>query len=337
MVEETRVLTITDSSNVAEARRLSLRLAERLGFDETGQGKVALVVTEMASNLVKHVRQGGELLLHPIRSEAVAGLELVCLDQGPGMVNLAGALRDGYSTAGTPGTGLGAIRRLSASFDVHSAPGFGTAVLARLWAGTAAGREPAGSMVCGAVRVPYPGQDVCGDGWSARQRPDQMQMLVADGLGHGQQAAEAAREAVKIFGESAWLSPERLVEAMHAGMHQTRGAAVAVAEVNVGRSEVRFAGIGNIAGIIISPGNSRHLVSHNGTAGHTAYKIQEFVYPWSSQALLVMHSDGLTSRWNLGSYPALLGRHPALIAAVLYRDFKRGRDDVAVAVARQVG
>jgi len=335
MVQETQVVSITDGSNVAEARRLAVRLAERLGFEESERGKVALVVTEMVSNVVKHVRQGGELLLHPIAAGGVAGLELLCLDQGPGMANLAGALRDGYSTAGTPGTGLGAIRRLSASFDVHSAPGLGTAVLARLWAEPSAGRDPVALMASGAVRVPLPGQDVCGDDWSARQRPDQMQILVADGLGHGQEAARAARAAVKIFRESAWLSPERLVEAMHAGMRHTRGAAVAVAQINVAQREVRFAGIGNIAAIIVSPGSNHHLVSHNGTAGHTAYKIQEFVYPWSPQALLVMHSDGLTSRWSLDPYPALIGRNPSLIAAVLYRDFKRGRDDAAVVVVKQ--
>ena len=334
MAQETQIVSITDGSNVAEARRLAVGLAERLGFGESERGKVALVVTEMVSNVVKHVRQGGELLLHPIAAGGVPGLELLCLDQGPGIANLADALRDGYSTAGTPGTGLGAIRRLSASFDVHSTPGLGTAVLAHLWAEPAAGRDPAALMAYGAVRVPLPGQDVCGDDWSTRQRPDQMQILVADGLGHGLEAAVAAREAVKIFRESAWLSPERLVEAMHAGMRHTRGAAVAVAQVNVAQREVRFAGIGNIAAIIMSPGRSHHLVSHNGTAGHSAYKIQEFVYPWPRQALLVMHSDGLTSRWSLDSYPALAGRHPSLVAGVLYRDFKRGRDDAAVVVAR---
>ena len=336
MVQETQVVTITDNSNVAQARRLALKLAGQLGFEESEQGKVALVVTEMVSNVIKHVRQGGELLLHPIAAGGVAGLELLCLDQGPGMANIAGALRNGYSTAGTPGTGLGAIRRLSASFDVHSAPGLGTAVLARLWAGPPARPDHRGALMdSGAVRVPFPGQDVCGDGWSARQRPDQMQILVADGLGHGVEAARAAREAVKIFRQSTWLNPERLVEAMHAGMRHTRGAAVAVAQVNVSQREVRFAGIGNIVATIVSPDSNHHLVSYNGTAGHTAYKIQEFVYPWSPKALLVMHSDGLTNRWNLDSYPALTGRHPSLIAAVLYRDFKRGRDDAAVVVARQ--
>lgn len=337
MPQETRVIAITDSSHIAEARRSSLELAEKLGFSEIERGKIALIATEMASNVVKHARRGGELLIQPIQAGSSNGLELLCLDRGPGIADLPGALDDGYSTAGTPGTGLGAIRRQSATFDVHSAPGMGTSVLAQLWAGPAPRPDPATPLAYGAVQAPYPGQEVCGDSWSVRQRPGQMQILVADGLGHGLEAAKAARKALLIFRDESWRTPEYLVAALHAGMRATRGAAIAVAQVDLAGREVRFAGIGNIAGSIVSPARNRHLVSHNGTAGHSANKIQEFVYPWPSQALLVMHSDGLNNRWRVDAYPGLLGCHPSLIAGVLYRDFKRGRDDVAVVVARQQG
>jgi anti-sigma regulatory factor (Ser/Thr protein kinase) len=332
---ETLVIPVTDASNIAQARRLADGLAGRLGFNEIERGRVALVVTEMTSNLVKHVRQGGELLLHPVEANGITGLELLSLDKGPGMVSPANALRDGYSTAGTPGAGLGAIHRLAALFDIHSAPGLGTAVLAQLWAGPSAGGDQANSLHFGAVRVALPGQEVCGDNWSARQRPNLVQILVADGLGHGWGAAQASREAIKIFHHSSWTAPQYLLEKVHAGMRHTRGAAVAVVQIDVAGQEVRFAGIGNITATILSPDSSHHLISHNGTAGYLAPKIQEFAYAWAPQTLLVLHSDGLTNRWSLEPYTALAERHPSLIAGVLYRDFKRGKDDVVVVVARQ--
>jgi cephalosporin-C deacetylase-like acetyl esterase len=106
--------------------------------------------------------------------------------------------------------------------------------------------------------------------------------------------------------------------------------------VDLERRTGAFSGLGNIAGQILLPSGGRHnLVSHNGTAGHAAGRIDEFNYPVPPQAIIVMFSDGLASRWDLGSYPGLTSKSPALIAGVLYRDHSRGRDDVTVVVARE--
>jgi Stage II sporulation protein E (SpoIIE) len=140
---------------------------------------------------------------------------------------------------------------------------------------------------------------------------------------------------VKVLRTQSRLAPAALVQFAHGALRSTRGAALAVAELDLAQ-EVRYAGIGNIAGVVLAPGGNRHLVSHNGIVGHDMRKVQEFVYPWSSDALLVMHSDGLATHWTLDQYPGLAGRHPSLIAGVLYRDFTRGRDDVMVLVARQL-
>jgi stage II sporulation SpoE-like protein len=126
------------------------------------------------------------------------------------------------------------------------------------------------------------------------------------------------------------------VAAIHAGLRATRGAAVAVTSIDLARGRVRFSGLGNIGAAVLAGGRIRHLVSHNGTAGHHGRKIEEYTYPWQPGALLVQHTDGLASHWTLESYPGLSGRHPSLVAGVLYRDFKRGRDDVAVLVVSGV-
>jgi len=184
------------------------------------------------------------------------------------------------------------------------------------------------------INVPKVGEQVCGDSWAVVELPGRTLAVVADGLGHGPFAAEASLAAVRLFQDNTRLRPAEILEAIHRGLGSTRGAAVAVAEVAEAAQEVRFAGLGNIAGVVLTQQSSRSMVSHNGTAGHQARKFQEFTYPFPRGAVLVMHSDGLTARWDLDSYPGLLGHDPALLAGVLYRDFQRGRDDATVLALR---
>src|SRR5262249_39127646 len=141
-------------------------------------------------------------------------------------------------------------------------------------------------------------------------------------------------EAVRVFRENARLDPAAILDLIHGALRSTRGAAVAVVEVDRANEQVRCAGVGNISGTILAAGASRGPVWHKGTVGHALHKVQEFAYPFPAGALLVLHSDGLATSWRLDRYPGLAARHPSLVAGVLYRDFKRGRDDVTVLVAR---
>jgi hypothetical protein len=245
-------------------------------------------------------------------------------------------LRDGFSTSGSPGNGLGAIMRLSAFMDLYSTTQTGTALLARLWSVPKSAR-PDGRLTFGVVSVPHPGESVCGDAWAATQDGGRCLLMIADGLGHGPPAAEAALAAVRIFRDNPQLGPAAVLQAMHGALRSTRGASVAVAETDLDARLLRYAGVGNVAGCVLAAGVSRSLMSHNGTVGHEARKFQEFSYPLPEGATLVLHSDGLASRWDLASYPGLAGRDPALVAGVLYRDFGRGRDDATVVVACEEG
>jgi Stage II sporulation protein E (SpoIIE) len=294
---------------------------------------VALIVTELATNLVKHAK-AGELLIRRLGSEGMDGIEVLSLDKGPGMSNVAQSLGDGHSTAGSPGTGLGAIQRTADVFDVYSQRNSGTAMVARVFAQRRANSPYAQSV--GVVHQAKPGEVVCGDNWIVRWFADGWVCAVADGLGHGVIASDAATAIVDAVRRApARLSPVEIVDVAHQAAKPTRGAAFAVAVLDEAAGVVRFAGIGNIAAVVLQGTERRHLVSHNGIVGHEYHKVSEFSHPWQGESLLLLHSDGIGTKWDLGRYPGLLARDPSLIAGVLYRDFTRGRDDATVVVVKE--
>jgi anti-sigma regulatory factor (Ser/Thr protein kinase) len=326
---ESRAVHVADESGVGEARRAARRAAREAGLGAVEVEQAAIVAAEAGRNAVVHGR-GGQVVVGP--SAGGGAVDVLALDRGPGIADVRRAMEDGYSTAGTAGQGLGAIARLSSVLDVYSAPGKGTAVLARVGAPVRDERVEAG-----AVSVALASETVSGDCW-ALERPDgRAVVLVADGLGHGDRAAEAARAAVAVFRKHAGSPAEAIVDALHAALRPTRGAAVAVAEETFVGGVLRYAGVGNISGVLQGSPHVRKLVSLPGTAGHQARSIRRFDYEWPDGGLLIMHSDGVASHWDLADYPGLAQRHPALVAGVLYRDFARGRDDATVVVVRRTG
>lgn len=322
---------IADPSQVSEGRRLAVEFARKTGLDDAKLARIALVATEMATNLVKH-GGGGTLVVDRFDDVDGRGIELMALDRGTGMADVGSCLADGYSTAGSSGTGFGAITRQSDRLVVFSRQGLGTAVMARLIF-QPAGEQPSRTEL-GAVCASYPGETVCGDHWEFTASQTGRTLLVADGSGHGPEAARAALTAAQIFNDHRDDECVPLVDRLHRGLASTRGAALAVARIDTTASLVRFVGIGNIAGTLVSDGGVRRMASNNGTAGHVAPRIREFTYPFTGKPLVILHSDGLSTKWGLADYPGLAASHSSLIAGILFRDHRRGRDDAAVVVVR---
>jgi anti-sigma regulatory factor (Ser/Thr protein kinase) len=323
----TESVAITDASSVGEARRMALSAASRLDFDETRSGELALLATEASRNVLVH-GGGGQIVLAGIRESGAALARILAIDKGEGIHNLAQAMSDGYSTAGTMGGGLGAMKRMANKLDIFTGRG-GTIVM--LEVGSSAPRQ---NLPIAGVAVPYPGERVCGDAWSSHQTAERTLALLVDGLGHGWGAAEAAQEAIAIFQQRVTLAPGQILAYIHDALKKTRGAVAAIVEIRPKDQVVIYAGVGNISGVLFAGGSSRSLVSHNGTLGMTVPKIQEFRADWASDAMLVLHSDGLHSKWDLSSYAGLVSRHPAVIGGALLRDFRRERDDASVVVVK---
>jgi anti-sigma regulatory factor (Ser/Thr protein kinase) len=329
-------MAVSEQSQVGEARRVAARLAQDMAFDAASSGRLALVVTELATNLARHA-QRGRLLLGSRTLGVRPCLEVLSLDHGPGMADVDRCLQDGFSTGGTPGSGLGAVRRLSDAFSVFSAPGLGTVISARVDVpgskGPAPGADAAQFELAG-ICLAAPGETACGDAWDVSLHGDRARVMVADGLGHGPVAAEASDAAIKVF-RMAGGTPAAVLERAHENMRSTRGAAVAMAELDTQASTVTFVGAGNIAGRIVSGVHDRSLMSQHGTLGVQIRRLNEAASHWPAHSLLILHSDGIISRWSLADVPGLLRCDPAVVAGWLIRDYCRGRDDATVVVVRR--
>ncbi|HSI85756.1 MAG: ATP-binding protein [Candidatus Methylacidiphilales bacterium] len=334
-------IPITEPSQVGEARRQAQRLAAKQELSATATGQIGIIATELGTNLHKHAK-GGELLLRKLVSGKRRGVEMLAIDRGPGMTDLNRCMADGYSTTGTVGNGLGSIKRLSHVFEAHSTNS-GTAIVSQMWS------EPASSITgpdacypslnIGAICIPYPHETICGDSWTwspASSEGHHSQIFIADGLGHGYVAAEASDKAVALFDESPLDPPQIILKRIHNSLRSTRGAAGLVLQFNYKSRKVICSGVGNISAALYKSETSKHFVSMNGTLGHQMSRFQDFDYDWPASSTVIAFSDGLQSRWKPDVYPGLLLRHPSLIAAVLYRDFRRERDDVTVLVIREL-
>jgi len=324
---------IAHASDVAAVRRAGQKLADALGFDDVKAGRLAIIITEAATNILKHAGEGTVTVMRTQSGVAMPGVDVVAIDNGPGIADLDFALRDGVSTAGTAGTGLGALRRQADEFDAWTQHGLGSAFFMRIWRG-AVPPEPCGIEV-GALCTPLAGEDACGDGWGVTCDLDGATLLGVDGLGHGPEAAKAAAGAIEALEKRPAAHPGEVVQTAHELLRITRGAALSVARIDYRSDEVRFAGIGNVSAIVHDGMARRALVSHNGIVGHNMRKVQEFTVPFPPGALCVLASDGIQTQWDLSAYPGLHMHAPALVAAVLMRDFIRRRDDAMVLVARR--
>jgi len=316
-------LRIDDPSGVAPARRAAERVADSLGLDEQRRGEVAIVATELATNVVRHAG-AGEVVLRATPGDR-GSVDAIAWDNGPGIANPVRARGDGYSTAGGAGTGLGAIDRLSSSLDLQAAHAQGTVIVARVG-------DDQGAPDVDGLALAMTGETSCGDAWGQVREGDLVTVVLADGLGHGDDAAAASNAAVREIRTG--LSAGALVERIHGALQSTRGAAAAVARLNVRTGALDFAGIGNISAAIVDGAQSKSLASMPGTLGHRVLRFRSFTGEVPPGGLLVLHSDGCRSGWDLSKYPGAQRRDPLVIAALLIRDFERGRDDVSVVVAR---
>lgn len=317
---------IQDATSVGEARRAAGNICDQLDFNETQRGRASIVVNELGNNLARYAKNGRILLTKT--GFLPDGIDIVSIDEGPGL-SVEEVMQDGFTTGSTPGTGMGAIQRQSDVFDIFSQPTKGTIVLSRVL------RKPTpdAKYEVGAIGLPLKGESVSGDGWLVKESAQGLDILAIDGLGHGPLANRAAVEATDVAGTSIEDNVERTIQLIHGRLKSTRGAAIFLLKANA--EMLHTTGVGNIRAIWQSPLKVKNLISQNGTAGVQMRTVKEFVEPWDGSGYLVLHSDGIYSRFSLTDYPGLMAKHPSIVAGLIIRDFCRGTDDATIIVARR--
>jgi anti-sigma regulatory factor (Ser/Thr protein kinase) len=318
---------VTEVATAGAVRRTAITLGTSAGMNEAAIGQLAIIASEIATNLARHADRG-LMQLRLRHDRGAVGVQFVATDHGPGMSDVAASSRDGRSTAGTLGIGLGAIQRLADEFDIYSLPDRGTVLVATMWQ---APPGPDAGWVAGVSRA-IAGEAVCGDAYAGRDTGTRRQVVLCDGLGHGILAARAASAAIDAFLEAPDSGPRDVLTHLSRSIRHTRGAVAAVAELTDDR--VRFAGVGNVFAAVVRDTLRQIMVSTPGIVGHQHRDIREFDYPSTPGALVVLHSDGLSERWRLEDFPGLLTHTPVAVAATLLRDAGHRRDDAAAVVAR---
>ncbi|QIJ60767.1 SpoIIE family protein phosphatase [Streptomyces sp. JB150] len=339
-------IPVHDSTRVRDVRVAAEAACAEANLGAPRTAAAALVATELATNLLKHA-DGGRMVINLVEEPdttneaADRAVQIVSVDHGPGIGDVAEAIRDGRTTAASSlGAGLGTCLRVSDDFDLHSRRGRGTVAVARVGALPAAphapSRAPAGPRV-GGVNLALAGAEHSGDAFGWIRCGALLTLVLADGLGHGVPAARASSAALDELRRLAALPPADILRRLHERLRHTRGAAVAVAQLDTGTGRLHFAGVGNVGARLRTPDGWQPLISQPGIVGArfpASVPLQQA--PWTADSLLVLHSDGLPSRWTPPGDPGLPAHDPAVVAAVVLRDASSAasppRDDTSVAV-----
>jgi anti-sigma regulatory factor (Ser/Thr protein kinase) len=304
------------------------------GFSEQKTAEIDIIVAEMASNLVKH-GGGGEILLRLITDGGNPGVELISIDNGKGMSDPLKMLEDGISTSNTLGQGLGAIKRLSETFQIYSLKDWGTIQLSRVYKEPFPAMRKATIADVRSVIVPKPGETASGDGFAYTATSEHFRLFIGDGLGHGEEASKAINKALQSFTTSKETSPEQIIRHVHNGVKKTRGLVGTAAVYSFKEKVWRICGVGNISTRTQIGQSVKNYMSYNGIIGlNIPNTLNEQEVPGERGQLIILCSDGIRTRWELQKYTGIYKFDLSIIAAAIYKDFSRKTDDMCVIVGR---
>jgi len=325
---------LPDRSYQGMVRSELRKMAEGSGFKGHRLGEIEIIIAEITSNLVKHATKGAYILARSLK-DIGGGIEMIAIDHGPGMRMLAKMMEDGHSTKKTLGQGLGAIRRLSSIFDLYSMAGWGTVLFSRSYLEKDF-QTSSNTLMVETLCVAKKDQIVCGDAWSINSEGRFLKIAVIDGLGHGSAAHEAATLAVNKLRFHRKNRPTESLRELHEALKKTRGAVITIVQIDRVNQQLAYSGVGNISMKMISALGAKGCFSYNGIVGHILPgSLNDHFLQWNEKMdSVIMHSDGISSRWDIQKYPGILSHHPLVICASLYKDYDRGNDDSTILIAK---
>jgi len=342
------VIPISEIHDVGIAIRKVSKLSEELGFSEKELGEISIVVSELANNLIKHETIEGKIICSLIEEGTEKYIQIVSEDNGPGISNVETVVEDGYSTSGTLGIGLGAIKRLMSDFritsninDVKTARynndwnQIGTKIITKKYLSQ---REDTANLSQSRTkfgifsRSKY-GEKYNGDNYFLQRFEDKTIAAVIDGLGHGQAASEASTIARLHLVENYKRPLDIIINGLHARLKGTRGVVISIALIDDREGVLDYVGIGNILTRIFNPTTTP--ISPLKFSGFLGYKLRNFRvirYPWIKGNIIIMTSDGISERYDVKKDPNFLKQHPIIIANTILKEYGKSHDDATVLV-----
>lgn len=322
---------IDDRSLIAFIKREIHNLALQIGFTPHRAAETDIIVAELTSNLIKYAN-GGELLYRAHFENDLNQIEIYCLDKGVGFENVAKIMNDGYSSSNTLGHGLGSIKRLSNDFQIYSIKNWGCVQYVKICEKQDIVLPAVKSGInISTIAVNYPGEKICGDGYYVKHSKKGFQIFVGDGLGHGESANEAVEAAIKVFKQTIEWDPVAILREMHIKVKKTRGLVATIASVDYKSDVWNLCGIGNINTRIYNGLENKTYTPYNGILGHNIPRtLNNTIVPYKKHQIIIMHSDGLRTRWSLNDLTSIFKQSPGIIAASLFKENIRGTDDATI-------
>ncbi len=331
-----RFMVITSSAEVIAVRRIAKEIAQEIGFDETDRKEIVLVVSELASNIIKYASHG-LVTLTPVFLDNQKGLIIEATDKGQGF-NEDNAMQNGFSSSGTLGFGLGAVNRMMDEFEIFTNEDgkTGARIVCKRWIYDNPCFERQCPFDFGIVSRAKSGEPVNGDAFVIKQGQNRSLVAVIDGVGHGylaQQAALAARHYIEKHSDLPLLDIFRGVER---ACRSTRGVVMALAVFDWSKMSLTFASVGNIEVKVLGREAQEKFkfIVRRGIVGKNAPAPVITENPWHQDYALALHSDGLSSHWSWHDFSHHAHKPAQFIAEQIHQAVRRDFDDATLLIVK---
>jgi len=324
-------MAIATATDVIIVRRLAKVVSKKAGFTEIQQEEIILVVSELATNIIKHATRGiitVELISDSVRN----GIAVKSQDNGPGF-DPAVALADGFSTTKSLGRGLGVINRFVDELDILTPQqnNHETAISCKKWLQSdIATPKPHNvrALDIGVVSKPKPGQELNGDAFFIKNTETGTVIALIDGLGHGYPAFNAA--AKQYIQSHLDQSLDSLFEGVDRACLGTNGVVMSLAHFDRVQGKIIFAGVGNISAKLVGGTEKHDLLAKRGILGRHPPAIKQTEVYWHQHLGLVMHSDGLSYKWYWKDFSFFFDKSAQFIAEHMHRTLLMHNDDASL-------
>jgi anti-sigma regulatory factor (Ser/Thr protein kinase) len=346
-------IKVNQDFHVIKVRKAASEFSEDLGFSEIEQEQISIAASELAQNLIANEVINGRIIISELIDGNRKGIEIISLDEGPGISDVSAVMEDGFSSTNGLGIGLGAVKRMMSEVKITSKPrggdkgpkvysrrNIGTKIIARKYL-----KEKKEHLKIRTNRLRFGiftrsklGERYNGDTYFLKRYHNTVVFSVIDGLGHGKGASEPAKKAYLYLDDHYQEELESIINGLHQNLKRTRGAAISIAKVDENSQKLQYIGIGNVLtriynkNSVISENQPIRPVNYNGTLGIALRSFKLCEYDWSSDYVITMASDGISSRFNPRTIPGLLKQHPIIIAKTLLDEFGKDHDDATILV-----